>query len=174
MKIREADIRDRPVIEKIYEAAFPTQEAATVASLAVQLLAADAPAFSLVAEVDGSVIAHIAFSPVVVSDDAVIAGFILAPLAVAPDFQKKGAGSKLVDAGLQRLAESGVDFVLVYGDPDYYGRFGFDAEAAAAFLAPYPLEYPFGWQCRPLSDRATGRSPAGIRCVAALSRPELW
>ena len=174
MIIREASGQDQAAIRTLYAAAFPAQEAETVAALAVELLATDTPAFSLVSEADGQVFAHIAFSPVCVDDDSGIAGFILAPLAVLPEFQKNGTGSKLVEAGLDRLVDEGADFVLVYGDPAYYGRFGFDADIAAGFLPPYPLEYPFGWQCRLLGDRAGGRPPVGISCVAALSRPELW
>ena len=174
MTIREASDSDQDAIEKIYRLAFPAEEADSVASLATALLATAAPTFALVTEMNGDVMAHVAFSPVVLEDGSDLAGFILAPLAVAPDFQKNGAGSKLVEAGLERLSGDGADFVLVYGDPDYYGRFGFEADAATAFQAPYPLAYPFGWQCRLLSNRASGRSPVGIRCVAALSQPELW
>ena len=174
MTIREASIRDNVAIEAIYRAAFPVEEADTVAALAVELLESDAPTFSLVSETGAIPCAHIGFSPVVVAGIPEVTGFILAPLAVAPDNQKNGVGSRLVEAGLKRLVEADADFVLVYGDPAYYGRFGFEADTATAFLPPYPLEYPFGWQCRLLGDRVIGQHPSDITCVPALSRPELW
>ena len=176
MSVRIATRQDEGAVRQINLAAFPESERDLVAGLAVDLLAGvdDQSVLALVASRSGGPVGYVAFSRVQVDGDPEISGFILAPLAVMPEFQKTGIGSELINTGIQSLADNAVDFVLVYGDPDYYGRFGFDAEAAAALLAPYPLEYPFGWQCRPLSDRATGRSPAGIRCVAALSRPELW
>ena len=58
----------------------------------------------------------------------------LAPLAVRPERQGDGIGSALVRAALER---AGAATVFVLGAPEYYGRFGFSAEAAAAFKAPF-------------------------------------
>jgi putative acetyltransferase len=78
---------------------------------------------SLVAEADGEVVGHIGFSPV--TSAAAARGFGLAPLAVRPGAQRRGIGGKLVVEGLAAVARSGAEFVVVLGDPRYYGRFGF-------------------------------------------------
>lgn len=54
----------------------------------------------------------------------------LAPLAVLPGRQGWGIGSALVRAALARAKEVGWAAAFVLGDPAYYGRFGFAADAA--------------------------------------------
>ena len=82
----------------MYRSAFPVEERDLVTSVAVDLLRSDfIPEFvSLIAEVDGVVAGHVAFSPVVdsASDEAI--GAILAPLAVCPARQRHGIGTTLV------------------------------------------------------------------------------
>ena len=65
--------------------------------------------------------------------------------AVRSEHQKRGVGSGLVQSGIQQLSDMSVQWLFVYGDPQYYGRFGFTAEVAEGFVPPYPLEFPFGW-----------------------------
>ena len=85
---------------------------------------ADALTLSLVAEIDGSVVGHIAFSPVIISDGTKD-WYGLGPISVLPEYQKQGIGKSLVNEGLSSLKElSGQGCVLV-GDPKYYQRFGF-------------------------------------------------
>ena len=83
---------------------------------------------SLVAETDGELVGHVGFSPV--TSAAPARGFGLAPMAVRPDVQRRGIGGQLVVAGLAAVAEVGAEFVVVLGDPRYYGRFGFGPAAA--------------------------------------------
>lgn len=79
---------------------------------------------SLVAEIDGRVVGHIALSPVTISDGA--AGWYgLGPVSVLPDFQKQGIGKSLVNEGLSLLKEIGGQGCALVGDPSYYERFGF-------------------------------------------------
>jgi putative acetyltransferase len=85
---------------------------------------------------------HVAFSPLLLERGGeTLRGSALAPLAVAPDWQRKGVGSALTRMGLEFCASRGVDVVVVVGEPDYYSRFGFDAEAGRLIEAPFP--YPF-------------------------------
>jgi putative acetyltransferase len=93
---------------------------------------------------------------------------------VRPEHHKHGVGTALIKHGLQLLAAMRIQVVLVYGDPAYYGRFGFSADAARRYSAPYSLKYPFGWQALPLNDPVPDQQPIAISCVAALRRPELW
>jgi len=129
---------------------------------------------SLIAETGGHIVGFGAFSPVSRASEPAIGGYILAPLAVAPDRQRSGIGARLVDRGRDILRGEGVDILLVYGDPAYYGRFGFRNEAARGFVAPYPLQFPFGWQGLRLSDRELAHRPMPIVCVPALMNPQLW
>ena len=72
------------------------------------------------------------------------------------------------------LSDKGVNILFVYGDPGYYGRFGFKQDTARPFKAPYPLEYAFGWQALKLNPFDNEINPCEISCVNALSYPQLW
>ncbi len=80
----------------------------------------------LVASDDDVVVGHILFSPVSVrTENGVVDGMGLAPMSVAPDHQRAGIGTALVESGIQQLVRVGCRFVVVLGWPDYYSRFGF-------------------------------------------------
>ena len=64
-----------------------------------------------------------AFSPVNVAEKG--RGLGLAPIAVLPESRRRGIAARLIRGGLAVCERSGVDFVVVLGDPHYYGRFGF-------------------------------------------------
>ncbi|MEB3226487.1 MAG: N-acetyltransferase [Synechococcus sp.] len=175
--IRNAIDLDQQVISQIYQRAFPDHEGKKVAALALDLLTEPTtpPCLSLVAEVGGNVVGHIAFSPVALTSSDNDHGYILAPLAVEPTYQKRHLGSQLVETSIRYLKNRGVNVLLVYGDPGYYGRFGFQAEVAQTFIPPYPLQYPFGWQGLMLqADQANNLASQSITCVQALCKPELW
>ena len=81
---------------------------------------------SLVAVQDGWLVGHIGFSPVAIEPGAPDRKALgLAPMAVLSEFQNKGIGSKLVQAGLEECRKIGTDIVVVLGHPEYYPRFGF-------------------------------------------------
>lgn len=175
MQIRTATSLDKDGIHCIYWSAFPEEERGLVADLAVNLLSEKTTpkTISFVAETDGTIVGHVAFSPVTI-EDSDRPTYILAPLAVHPDHQKQRIGTQLVETGIQHLTQMGVDTLLVYGDPNYYGRFGFSDATAKPYLPPYELQYPFGWQGLLLGDRKPPTSPVRINCVAALRDPALW
>lgn len=176
MNIRVATDRDREDIHRIYASAFPAGESDIVAKLAIDLLSEQTTpqTISLIAEIDGSVVGHVAFSPVGIDRNEDCRAYILAPLAVQPDHQKRRIGSGLIEYGMRQLSAMGVNIVFVYGDPEYYGRFGFGADAARHFTTPYRLRYPSGWQASVLDDCAIENTPVAISCVTALRDPELW
>jgi putative acetyltransferase len=176
MRIRTATGADRDGVRAVYLSAFGEEEREAVAGLAVELLSEEpAPrTISLVAESAGTLVGHVAFSPVTIAGAGDFRACILAPLAVEPAYQRRGIGSKLVGAGMAQLSEMGVDMLFVYGDPEYYGRFGFSADVAHPFIPPYRLQYPFGWQGIILNERATARPVGKLACVRPLCDPELW
>jgi putative acetyltransferase len=95
---------------------------------------------SLVAELEGSVIGQILFTPVTLAadDGCTLMGMGLAPLAVLPSYQNKGVGTSLVKAGLDQMQAEGTPFVVVLGHPDYYPRFGFETAARFGLRCAYP------------------------------------
>lgn len=176
MRITTAEARDHAAIRALYHAAFDEPERDPVADLAIALLADESTSdtLSLVARDGEAITGHVAFSPIRELGHERNLAFLLAPLAVVPDRQRLGIGSALVREGLRRLEAADVTAFLVYGDPGYYGRFGFGAETATRFRPPYPLEFPFGWQARITTPDSTPTTPVTIECVEALARPELW
>ena len=129
---------------------------------------------SLVAEHSGSIVGHVALSPVTFDLINNLRGYILAPLGVKSGYQKKGIGSRLVEAGKEKLTEMEVHLLFVYGDSGYYSRFGFEMKDAEPFIPPYQLQYPFGWQAVVLNTFSEKKNPVSIGCVNALMKPELW
>jgi putative acetyltransferase len=80
---------------------------------------------SLVAVVDEGVVGNICFSPMTIAPTTDKTLWALGPIGVLPDHQGQGIGSLLVQRGLELCWQSGVDAVLLFGNPAFYGRFGF-------------------------------------------------
>jgi putative acetyltransferase len=121
--VRSEEPGDFAPVRVVHESAFPS---AAEAALVDALRASGRLTVSLVAEVEGRVVGHIAFSPVTVAGG--LAGVGLAPVAVVPAWQRRGVGSQLVRAGLDacaRLPDALQGVVVVLGEPEWYGRFGF-------------------------------------------------
>lgn len=96
-------------------------------------------ALSLVAEVEGRVVGHVAFSPVTIAG-RFCDWYGLAPLAVLPSRQRTGIGSRLVIAGLESLCAIHAQGCVLLGEPKYYTRFGF-ATQENLLLENVPPEY---------------------------------
>jgi putative acetyltransferase len=91
---------------------------------------------SLVAVADDeSIVGHIEFFRILIDGQPVAAG--LGPMCAKPGLQKSGIGSYLVRTGLEELDDLGETLVFVLGHTDYYPRFGFSAETAKPFTAPW-------------------------------------
>ena len=105
------------------------------AAITRRLHAANDAQLSLIAHRQNDVVGHIEFFRVLI--DGMPSGIGLGPMCVKPEVQGRGIGSGLVRMGLLALGGRGESIVFVLGDPDYYGRFGFTAAAAAPFRAPW-------------------------------------
>lgn len=85
------------------------------------------PELDFVAVMGEEIVGHIAYtkgavvSPTGERTEALIFG----PLSVRPDQQGRGVGSLLVRHSLKRAAGLGYKGVFIFGNPGYYGRFGF-------------------------------------------------
>ncbi|MEJ2568596.1 MAG: N-acetyltransferase, partial [candidate division WOR-3 bacterium] len=86
---------------------------------------AEALTLSLVAEIDGRVVGHIAFSPVTISDGTPD-WYGLGPVSVLPEYQRKGIGKALINEGLSRLKDMKARGCCLVGHPDYYRKFDFE------------------------------------------------
>ena len=124
--IRSETGDDVSAIAEVTLAAFKTLAISnqTEHIIIADLRAAKALTVSLVAEVDGRVAGHVAFSPVTMSDGTPD-WYGLGPVSVLPEYQRKGIGGALVREGLARLKELGARGCCLVGHPEYYGRFGF-------------------------------------------------
>ena len=176
MKIREAtdiDLNDVLIVEK--EAFGYDKEANLVKDLLSDPSAK--PLYSYLAINDGRAVGHILFTSAHIENTQNGASIsLLAPLAVIPDFQKQGVGGKLIEHGLQNLAGSGVDLVLVLGHPDYYPRYGFKPAGVRGFEAPYPIpeEHANAWMVQELRPGVIGSVSGKVKCADMLNKPEHW
>ena len=96
-----------------------------------------AASLSLVATLNGQVVGHIIYSPASVGDRAT--GAALGPMAVLPAHQRLGIGTKLVEAGNQKLRDMGYPFVIVVGHADFYPRFGFKSASSHGITCEWEL-----------------------------------
>ena len=128
----EIDIRsetndDIGAIAEVTIAAFQTLEISnhTEQFIIEALRAAKVLTVSLVAEVGGRVIGHIAFSPVTISDGTQD-WYGLGPVSVLPEYQRQGIGKALINEGLSQLKGMHARGCCLVGHPEYYKKFGFD------------------------------------------------
>jgi putative acetyltransferase len=124
--IRQETPADISAIDEVTIAAFQTLAISnhTEQFIIGALRAAGALTISLVAEVDGKVVGHVAFSPVTISDGSPN-WFGLGPVSVSPECQRQGIGRALIREGLSQLKALGGQGCCLVGDPNYYKRFGF-------------------------------------------------
>jgi putative acetyltransferase len=85
---------------------------------------AGALSLSLVAEENGEIVGHVAFSEVTINGKY-LDWYGLGLISVEPAHQKQGIGSKLIQDGLARLRAIGAQGCVLEGSPTYYQRFGF-------------------------------------------------
>jgi putative acetyltransferase len=124
--IRSETAADVSAITEVTVAAFKTLEISnhTEHFIIAALRAAKALTVSLVADVDGCVVGHIAFSPVTISDGT-SSWYGLGPVSVLPAYQRQGIGKALIREGLSRLKDMNAQGCCLVGHPDYYRKFGF-------------------------------------------------
>ena len=126
MIIRPETPADIEAIDAVTIAAFKNHPFShqTEQFIVKALRSAGALTLSLVAELDGQVVGHIAFSPVTISDGSPN-WHGLGPISVLPEYQRQGIGKALMQEGLSRLKALGSTGCFLVGDPGYYLRFGF-------------------------------------------------
>ncbi|MFE7563357.1 GNAT family N-acetyltransferase [Kitasatospora sp. NPDC057500] len=147
---------DAPATRRVHMAAFPGPDEADLVD-ALRRDPAWLPDLSLVAVDDsGLVVGHALLTRLRVGEGK---GLALAPVAVAPEWQRKGVGELVVRAALTAAEGAGEKLVVVLGDPDYYGRFGFIP--AQRHEVSGPFEVPDGY-LQALALPAYDGSPRGL------------
>jgi putative acetyltransferase len=153
--IRSEELGDHESIRRIHIAAFANHPYShqTEHLIVDALRADDALTVSLVAEISGNVVGHVAFSRVMI--DGRDCGWLgLGPVGVLPVFQKRGIGQALVNAGLEVIRKLGAYGCVLVGDPAYYRRFGFENNPALRMEGVPPEVL----MCLPMRDPMPGGS----------------
>lgn len=128
MIIRREQPADIPDIHHTTRMAFACSELGHngEAELVDKLREGCPEALSWVAEIDGTLVGHILFTPAILDGEhGRISGMGLAPMSVSPGRQRAGIGSRLVQTGIDFLRAAGTPFVIVLGHPEFYPKFGF-------------------------------------------------
>lgn len=96
------------------------------------------PTLSLIAEIGHVRVSSVLMTPISVGG---ISGYLLGPLATDPAYRNRGAGKLLVREVTRRALErDGVRFVMLVGDPPYYGPLGFAPTSQGAITFPGPVD----------------------------------
>ncbi|WBX83616.1 GNAT family N-acetyltransferase [Sphingosinicella microcystinivorans] len=122
-------------------------------------------------DADGTLAGSIQLWPVefAAESGAVQALTLLGPVAVAKDRQGTGIGAALMETAIAHAVAIGRDAIVLIGDPEYYGRFGFTAEATGAWAVPGPVERHRLLALLPEALAATLNTAGALRPAKALS-----
>lgn len=99
--------------------------------------------------------------------------FILSPMAIATSQQQQGYGQQLIQFAIEHLKGLEVNWLVTYGDPNFYSKVGFQKISESHVQAPLVLSYPEGW----LGLSLDGSELGGVRksaCVSALNKQKYW
>ena len=140
MVIRPETSRDADAIRALTTAAFSGHPHSDGSEPRIIDALRDAKALtiSIVADLEGQIVGHSAFSPVQWCDQP--GWFGLGPVSVHPALQGRGIGQKLIETGLEQLRTIGARGCVVLGDPAYYSRFGLKQDERLTYHGP-PPEY---------------------------------
>ena len=167
--VRPETGEDCEAIRAVHLAAFPTR---AEAALVIRLPEDFDSEISLVAEQSGEIVGHVLLSRMDVSGEGrAWRALGLGPVGVLPGAQGSGVGSELIRAALAIAGTLGEELVFVLGDPEYYRRFGFSAEAAAPFASPYSGPYFMALWLRPEPSPPAAGSAAYAPAFGALGEP---
>jgi putative acetyltransferase len=134
VQIRSERPADDAAIHELTLAAFEPMpfSSGTEAPIIRALREAGELTVSLVAEDEDVIVGHVAFSPVTI--DGVHGGwFGLGPISVRHDRQRQGIGKALIARGLELLKEQGARGAALIGNPEIYGRAGFESDGQLAY-----------------------------------------
>ena len=178
MQIRELTPLDRFETLNLFRTVFTESEGVEEGKMLESLVgkvfdSLGAPAiFGFGGYLDERLVAAIFFSQLDFPDSERV--YLLSPVAVATAEQRSGLGSALIKAGLTELRSRDVVVVMTYGDPAYYGRFGFETVSVETVAAPYPLSMPIGWLGLSLGQGKLPSLSGTPQTQPAFADPAIW
>lgn len=110
------------------------------------------PSLSRVAELDGAIVGGIWYSRARVADgEKETPVLTFGPLAADPAFQRKGIGGALLTNTMELARAAGHRAIIIYGEPEYYPRFGFRPCEAFGITTPQGKNFPafMGFELQP-------------------------
>ncbi|MBL8790002.1 MAG: N-acetyltransferase [Rhizobiales bacterium] len=125
------------------------------------------------AEVAGNAIGAAIFTRLIYPEDPHTV-FLLSPMAVASERQGQGVGQALLIHAFEFLRGEGIQVVITYGDPAFYGRVGFTLLTEEQARAPLPLSLPHGWIGKSLTAEEMPELHGRSICVSSLNRSDVW
>lgn len=120
---------------------------------------------TFVAELDGEVVGHVVCSRATLGEAPSVG---LGPLAVRPDHQRQGIGAALIMAVVSSADRVWQPEIVLLGDPEYYGFFGFVPASRLGIGCPGPWEDAY-FQALPLRSWSEDRAGA-FRYAPAFER----
>ena len=166
------------IIDVFYNAFSPSEgeaEGALIRTLVEHLLKStpEPDIFIFAALHHNTVIGCAIFSRLTYSDDARNV-FILSPMGVHPDHQNNGIGQALLRKRIAALKDHGIDILVTYGDPSFYGKIGFSPVTEQLAPPPFPLSMPIGWIGQSMHGAEIAPLQGSCTCVSALKNPAIW
>ncbi|WP_163931683.1 GNAT family N-acetyltransferase [Paraferrimonas sp. SM1919] len=99
---------------------------------------------------------------------------LLSPVAVSSSYQRQGLGRQLIEFAKNELKQQGIELLVTYGDPNYYGKVGFQAVTTEQIPAPQPLSMPFGWIAQTLDGSQIPTIGGQSTCIEPLMDASYW
>ena len=156
--IRIEGPHDGPQIEALLDRAFGADRLARP-SYRLREGAPPVRNLCLVALTEGRILGTIRHWPVRVGEAR--SALLLGPIAVDPAHERRGLGSLLVRAALERVAAEGHTAVVAVGTPSFLGRFGFMSAARYGITLP-GLDEPRRLLALELVPRALGGAEGAV------------
>lgn len=100
--------------------------------------------------------------------------YLLSPVATLTTYQGKGVAQALINFGLAQLKQQGITVTFTYGDPNFYGKVGFEQVTEAQFKAPHTLSQPHGWLAQSLTEQPLTAISGSSSCAKGLDNPAYW
>ncbi|MFT4347451.1 GNAT family N-acetyltransferase [Bartonella ancashensis] len=93
--------------------------------------------FSFVACLENYVIGSVRMTSVQIG---IQSAYLLGPLVVRPGYENSGIGSRLMQTVLQAVKDYNIGLIILVGNKEYYGRFGFKNVKYKQIHMPAPVE----------------------------------
>ncbi|WP_208606189.1 GNAT family N-acetyltransferase [Rodentibacter rarus] len=156
MLIRPETPKDYEQIYQLIKSAFANSEHSdgTEQDLVERLRRSSSfiPELALVAEIKGEIVGYILFTQVRIGENIELS---LAPLAVLPSIQKQGVGKALIKQGHEIAKQLEYHYAIVLGNPDYYGKLGYQPARQFQITAPFEIDDTFSWYLSSIRRKIT-------------------